>query len=196
MNGPQIKDGKILREYRLNQIAESNQREVNNTEKRELIDHLIQNFVEGNRGIMGGTVTDDNEYVESIIRDVEEYGSGEKAVTTYDNLILSLVQIDKNVSSEQIERAFLQEVSKAFGNINSGSSGTKESHEELEKLINKYENELSKYYEIVNETSKELNLSISADYLKMLSSVRVNAAINQNLYITIAFVLFLIVSLC
>lgn len=193
LDGPQVKDGDILREYLANQITESNQTEHNKSDRRALIKKLIDNYVERNKGIMGGSISDDEDYVQSILRQIEESGSGEKAITTYDSLILSMIDIDKNVASEQIERAFLQEISTAFGEINSGSSGTKQQHEELEKLINDYEGQLTKYYEIVKEASKELNLSISADYLKMLSSVRVYPALNAKMYLTIAVVLFLLI---
>ena len=41
--------------------------------------------------------------------------------------------------------------------------------------------QLKSYYEIINTSSKELNLYISADYLKMISSVQVAAAIKRHL---------------
>ena len=41
--------------------------------------------------------------------------------------------------------------------------GTDEQHAKMESLINDYETELKKYYEIINTSSKELNLYISAD---------------------------------
>ena len=66
----------------------------------------------------------------------------------------------------------------------------------MEQMINDYENELQEYYEIVNTSSKELNLYISADYLKMVSSVRVAPSINIKLYIMLALVLFFVIGCC
>jgi GGDEF domain-containing protein len=60
-------------------------------------------------------------------------------------------------------------------------------------MINDYEAQLKSYYEIINTSSKELNLYISADYLKMISSVRVAAAINVKLYLMLALVLFFVI---
>ena len=47
---------------------------------------------------------------------------------------------------------------------------------------------LKSYYEIINTSSKELNLYISADYLKMISSVQVAAAINVKLYLMLSLI--------
>ena len=66
----------------------------------------------------------------------------------------------------------------------------------MEQMINDYEAQLQKYYEIVNISSKELNLYISADYLKMMSSVRVAPSINVKLYLVIALVLFFVIGCC
>ena len=63
-------------------------------------------------------------------------------------------------------------------------------------MINDYEAQLKSYYEIINTSSKELNLYISADYLKMISSVQVAAAINVKLYLMLALVLFFVIGCC
>ena len=120
-----------------------------------------------------------------------EYGS--KVETTYDTLIHEMVAIDKVIAAERIDRQFLVEVSDIFGKVGFGSSGSEESHRELENDLTEFETQLRTYYDIVNETSKEFNLAISADYLRMVSTVRVSQAINVNLYIALALVLFFIV---
>ena len=66
----------------------------------------------------------------------------------------------------------------------------------MESMINDYEAQLKSYYEIINTSSKELNLYISADYLKMISSVQVAAAINVKLYLMLALVLFFVIGCC
>ena len=52
------------------------------------------------------------------------------------------------------------------------------------------------YKRQINTSSKELNLYISADYLKMISSVQVAAAINVKLYLMLALVLFFVIGCC
>lgn len=146
--------------------------------------------MEKNAGILKSYFTEGGDNVSSnyILGTIEDAGAGEKAITTYDNLILELVGIDKTIAADKIDRQFLEETLTAFQNVSFG--GTEEEHAKMEQMINDYENELQEYYEIVNTSSKELNLYISADYLKMVSSVRVAPSINIKLYIMLALVLF------
>lgn len=195
LSGPQTKDGEVLRNFIANEISSSEMEEEIKTEQREKVARLADNFVQQNKEILGGTVGDEENYFSSnlILRQLEDYIDREKTETTYDSLILEMVDIDKAIASGKIDRGFLTEVGTKFGKLGSGSSGTDEEHAELETLINAYEDDLKAYFEIVSTTSKELNLSISADYLKMVSSVRVYPSINIKLYIAIALVFFLIV---
>lgn len=149
-----------------------------------------------NAGILERYFTEGGDNVSSnyILGDVEEAGAGDKAQTTYDSLILELVDIDKIIATNQIDREFLEEILSDFQNVDFG--GTAEEHAELEQLINDYEDQLEKYYEIINTSSKELNLYISADYLKMISAVRVAPSINVKLYLVIALVLFFVIGCC
>lgn len=198
LNGPQVRDGEVLRKFLANSITNSNQKESLETERRQKIDSLIQQYVEKNTGILESYFTENGENVSSsyILKEIEDAGSGEKAKTTYDGLILEMVDIDQLIAADQIDRQFLNEILAAFESVGMGSSGTEEEHAEMERLINDYEGQLEKYYEIVNISSKELNLYISADYLKMVSSVRVSPAINIKLYSIIALVFFFIVGCC
>lgn len=195
LDGPQVRDGEILRKFLSNSIANSDQQESTQTERRDYINSLIEKYVEKNRGIEGRYYTEDGENISPsyILKDIDRIGAGSKSETTYDNLILEMVDIDKLIAGEKIERDFLKEISESFGETGSGSSGTEQSHKELEELIGGYENQLEEYYSVVSETGKELNLSISADYLKMISSVRVYPSVNVNLYLMLAVILFLLV---
>lgn len=195
LDGPQVRDGEILRKFLSNSIANSDQQESTQTERRDYINSLIEKYVEKNKGIEGRYYTEDGENISPsyILKEVDRIGAGSKSETTYDNLILEMVDIDKLIAGEKIERDFLKEISESFGETGSGSSGTEQSHKELEELIGGYENQLEEYYSVVSETGKELNLSISADYLKMISSVRVYPSVNVNLYLTLAVILFLLI---
>ena len=196
LNGPQIRDGTVLQEFLANSIADSNQTEQVKSERRASIEQLIDEYVQKNAGILESYFTEGGDNVSSnyILGDIEEAGAGDKAQTTYDSLILELVDIDKTIAANQIDREFLEAILSDFQNVDFG--GTEEEHAELEQLINDYEDQLEKYYEIINTSSKELNLYISADYLKMISSVRVAPSINVKLYLVIALVLFFVIGCC
>ena len=71
--------------------------------------------------------------------------------------------------------------------------GDEASHAAIESEINKYEQTLVDYYQIVSQTSMEHNRSLSADYLQTTSSTRVWPSINTKLYLAIGFVFFFLV---
>ena len=196
LSGPQIRDGTVLQDFLSNSIAESNQTEQVDTERRASIEQLIDEYVQKNAGILESYFTEGGDNVSSsyILGNIERDGAGAKAQTTYDGLILELVDIDKKIAANQIDREFLGEILTNFQNVDFG--GTAEEHTQMEQMINDYEAQLQKYYEIVNVSSKELNLYISADYLKMMSSVRVAPSVNVKLYLAIALVLFFVIGCC
>ena len=196
LSGPQIRDGTVLQEFLANSIADSNQTEQVDTGRRTSIEQLIDEYVQKNAGILESYFTEGGDNVSSnyILGNIEQAGAGDKAQTTYDGLILELVDIDKKIAANQIDREFLSEILTNFQNVDFG--GTSEEHTRMEQMINDYEAQLQKYYEIVNVSSKELNLYISADYLKMMSSVCVAPSINVKLYLVIALVLFFVIGCC
>lgn len=196
LSGPQIRDGTVLQEFLANSIADSNQTEQVDTGRRTSIEQLIDEYVQKNAGILESYFTEGGDNVSSnyILGNIEQAGAGDKAQTTYDGLILELVDIDKKIAANQIDREFLSEILTNFQNVDFG--GTSEEHTRMEQMINDYEAQLQKYYEIVNVSSKELNLYISADYLKMMSSFRVAPSINVKLYLVIALVLFFVIGCC
>ena len=196
LSGPQIRDGTVLQQFLANSIADSNQTEQVDTGRRTSIEQLIDEYVQKNAGILESYFTEGGDNVSSnyILGNIEQAGAGDKAQTTYDGLILELVDIDKKIAANQIDREFLSEILTNFQNVDFG--GTSEEHTRMEQMINDYEAQLQKYYEIVNVSSKELNLYISADYLKMMSSVRVAPSINVKLYLVIALVLFFVIGCC
>ncbi len=195
LNGSQVKDGEVLRNFLANKLARSAQEEAVQTVRRESLFELINTYVQKNTEMNAGIYIGEDQTVSSdyIMKQLEERGAGKNAETTYDALILEMVGIDKSIAGEKIDRAFLQEIAGIFGEVGSGSSGSPEQHAALEALIDSYEKELGEYYEIVSATGKELNLAISADYLKMISSVRVYPSVNVKMYLALAVILFLFV---
>ena len=196
LSGPQVRDGTVLQEFLANSIADSTQSEQVSTDRRTRIQSLLDEYVVKNSDLLASYYTEGGQNVSSsyILGDIQDAGSGDRAQTTYDSLVLELVSIDKQIAADQIDRAFQEEILNTFRNVDFG--GTEAEHAEMESLINDYEAQLQKYYEIINTSSKELNLYISADYLKMISSVRVAEAINVKLYLVLALVLFFVIGCC
>ena len=196
LSGPQVRDGTVLQEFLANTIADANQNEQVQSERRASIQRLVDAYVDKNTGILESYFTDGGDNVSSnyILNDIEQAGAGNRAQTTYDGLILELVSINKQIAASEIDREFQEEILTSFRNVDFG--GTDEEHAEMTRLINDYQAQLKKYYEIINTSSKELNLYISADYLKMISSVGVYASINIKLYLVLAAVLFFVIGCC
>ena len=196
LDGPQIRDGTVLREYLANTISDAQQTEEVQSDRLDSIQRLLDEYVLKNTGLLESYFTDGGDTVSSnyILGNIEQAGAGDKAQTTYDSLVLQLVDINKSIASSQIDRQFQEEILASFQNVDFG--GTYEQHAEMTRLINSYQAQLKKYYEIINTTSKELNLYISADFLKMISSVRVAQSINVKLYLVLALVLFFVIGCC
>ena len=196
LNGPQVRDGTVLQEYLANTIETAKQNEQITTEQRDSLWSLTDQYVYKNADLLQNYFTDRGEVVSSdyILNNIELEGAGDKAQTTYDGLVLKLVSLEQQVASSQIDRQFQEEILQSFRNVDFG--GTGEQHAAMESMINDYEAQLKSYYEIINTSSKELNLYISADYLKMISSVQVAAAINVKLYLMLALVLFFVIGCC
>ena len=127
-----------------------------------------------------------------ILKNVEAYDDNQSKQITYDSLILEYVEIDKTLRSSAIRRAYTQQLLDTF-QAAGGVGGDEASHAAIESEINKYEQTLVDYYQIVNQTSMEHNRSLSADYLQTTSSTRVWPSINTKLYLAIGFVFFFLV---
>ena len=196
LNGPQVRDGTVLQEYLANCIETAKQDEQITTEQRDSLWNLTDQYVYKNADLLKNYFTDRGDVVSSeyILNNIELEGSGDKAQTTYDGLVLKLVSLEQQVAASQIDRQFQEEILQSFRNVDFG--GTNEQHATMESMINDYEAQLKSYYELINTSSKELNLYISADYLKMISSVQVAAAINVKLYLMLALVLFFVIGCC
>lgn len=64
--------------------------------------------------------------------------------------------------------------------------------ETIEKEINQYVDILNEYFELVENTTTDLNAKLGAENLEVVSSVRVSEAINIKLYIVLALMFFLV----
>ena len=195
VSGPQVRDGDILKKSLKNQIKTAKKDEKVKKERRDYLYSIIKNYSNKNKDIIdyhfhNGTNQNDNSY---ILKDVEENADGSDVEVTYDTLMLEYNELDKAIRKSEINRKHLEYILKVMDNVSAGSSGTEETHKSMEEAINLYEKTLSKYYDVVNKTSKEFNGQLSSEYLKMVNSIQVYPAININTYVMLAAVFFFIV---
>jgi GGDEF domain-containing protein len=194
IDGPQVIDGDVLRKSLTNQIKEMSRTEKTNSYRRDYLYRIITNYSDKNKDILSYHYSKDGKGTETdyILKHVEDnYERGDVEIV-YDKLIQEYVSLDKSIRKSVIERKHKEYLLSVFGDIGSGGSGTPEQHKELSDMINNYEKKLYDYYQIVSETSREFNNVLSAEYLKMFTSVTVSQAINTKLYVAIGAVFFLI----
>ena len=194
IDGPQVIDGDILRKNLTNQISEMQRKEKTSSERRDYLYKLITNYSDKNKDILEYhyNKTGQGSETDYILKQVEENDERGDIEIVYDKLISEYVTLDKEIKLSEINREYKQYLLSVFGEIGSGGSGTPEEHAELTQMINDYEDKLNYYYDIVSETSREFNNVLSANYLKMYSSVTVSQSINTKMYVAIGFAFFLI----
>ena len=194
IDGPQVIDGDVLRKSLTNQIKNMERDEKTNAERRDYLYGIITNYSDKNKDILEYHYHTDDEgsdtdYILKQVEDNQERGNVE---IVYDTLINEYVSLDKAIKDSVITREYREYLLSVFGEIGSGGSGTEQEHAELAQMINDYEKKLYEYYDIVSETSREFNNVLSANYLKMYSSITVSKSINTKMYVLIGFVFFLL----
>ena len=194
MTGPQVRNADKLCRNLTQSIESSVQNEQVYQEREAYLSGLIQNYSEKNRDLINYHYHNDanDSGTDYILKNVEAYDDNQSKQITYDSLILEYVEIDKTLRSSAIRRAYTQQLLDTF-QAAGGVGGDEASHAAIESEINKYEQTLVDYYQIVNQTSMEHNRSLSADYLQTTSSTRVWPSINTKLYLAIGFVFFFLV---
>ena len=194
MTGPQVRNADKLCRSLTQSIESSVQNEQVYQEREAYLSGLIQNYSEKNRDLINYHYHNDanDSGTDYILKNVEAYDDNQSKQITYDSLILEYVEIDKTLRSSAIRRAYTQQLLDTF-QAAGGVGGDEASHAAIESEINKYEQTLVDYYQIVNQTSMEHNRSLSADYLQTTSSTRVWPSINTKLYLAIGFVFFFLV---
>lgn len=174
MIGPQVRNADKLCRNLTQSIESSVQNEQVYQEREAYLSGLIQNYSEKNRDLINYHYHNDanDSGTDYILKNVEAYDDNQSKQITYDSLILEYVEIDKTLRSSAIRRAYTQQLLDTF-QAAGGVGGDEASHAAIESEINKYEQTLVDYYQIVNQTSMEHNRSLSADYLQTTSSTRV-----------------------
>lgn len=193
LNGPQVRNPEKLCKTLSQKIEDCNQNEQVYKERQDYLLGLINNYSEKNKELIDYHYHNDASQNSSdyILKQVEAYSENQSKEITYDSLILEYVEIDKAIHKSEIDRGHSQQLLDTF---QSGASGpaNDSTHAAMEAAINKYEETLLSYYNLLHQTGLEHNQSLSADYLKTTSSTRVNPAINVKIYLVLGFAFFLL----
>ena len=196
-DGPQVKNAEYLRKALADDVKKSQNDEIVQIERKEYLKNIIDNFSSKNEDIMDyhykGQLgeTSDTEY---ILKNVYENRDGKDVETTYDDMLLEYVALDKAIKEETIRREDKKTFLEVLENIDV-QSGDEQSHKMLENEITNYENELTQNYKLVNDTSKELNRYLSADFFQIENSVNVSQKINIKQYVLLAIIFFILVGI-
>lgn len=130
----------------------------------------------------------DNEFV---IKNVEDHTSVDK--TTYDKLILQYVDTLEAEEKLNIDTNYCKNV------LNTYNENKQNSVEIIHILNKKILNEmtvLKKDYKILEQTTNELNEILGAKNIKTKTNILVNEKFNIKLYMSMAFVVFIVVGCC
>ncbi len=180
---------------RLTKDSEDMQLYIENRQERaDSLKTLIDNYSERNREMMDYHYQSADNGTESILKDVEydrEHGSNKE--TTYDRLIQEYVELNIDIRQKTIEKEHVEYLLSVFGTTHRAKGQKTFSPEEIRGKINHCVNLATEYYQYVENTGHELNQQLSANYLRMISSINVQPAVNIKLYLVIAIVLFTLV---
>ena len=170
--------------------------------RQQQADHLkllIDNYSDRNKEMMdyhyhnnSGSQEVGTEY---ILKDVEYDHENYDKETTYDELIQEYVDLNISIRNRIIEKEHNEYLLSVFETSLHTEGRSTFSAEEIQSKIDRCANLVTEYYQAVEETGRELNRYLSADYLKTVSSINVTTAVNIKLYIAIAVVLFTIVGM-
>ena len=157
---------------------------------------LIDNYSGRNKEMMDYHYHNSNSQdggTEYILKDVEYDKDNHDKETTYDGLIQEYVNLNINTRQKQIEKAHNEYLLSVFNNALETENRKVLTTEELQEKIDQCNALIRKYDKDVEETGRELNRFLSADYLNMVSSINVSTSVNLKLYLVIAVVLFTVV---
>ena len=186
-----------LLKSRLTQECEDLQLYIENRQARaDSLRALIENYSNRNKEMMdyhyhsSATQGIGTEY---ILKDVEYSRENGSKETTYDGLIQEYVDLNISIRQKALEKEHKEYLLSVFDTDVRTEDRKTSDPEEIRSKIAHCANLATKYYQYVEETGHELNRYLSANYLKMVSSINVQPAVNIKLYLAIAIVLFLVV---
>ena len=169
----------------------------NRQQQADYLKLLIDNYSDRNKEMMDYHYHNNSSSLEVgteyILKDVEYDHENYDKETTYDGLIQEYVDLNISIRNRKIEKEHDEYLLSVFDSALHTDERRIYSTEEIQEKIDHCANLVSEYYQDVEETGRELNRYLSADYLKMVSSINVSQAVNIKLYLVIAIVLFTLV---
>ncbi len=168
----------------------------NRQERADYLKKLIDNYSERNKEMMDyhyHSSTSQDIGTEYILKDVEYDHEHNNKETTYDGLIQECVDLNIGIRQKTIEKEHKEYLLSVFETALHENGRKTSSPEEIREKIDHCVNLATEYYQYVENTGRELNRHLSANYLAMISSINVQPAVNIKLYLAIAIVLFALV---
>lgn len=182
---------------RLTKECEDIQLELENRQERA--DHLktlLDTYINSNRDMMAyhyHVSPEGAAGTEYILKDVEDNRERGNTETTYDELLQEYVNLNIAIRQKTLEKEHNEYLLSVFDAAPSAEGQNSYSPEEIREKLDHCVNLATEYYQYVENTGHELNRYLSANYLAMLSSIRVQPTVNLTLYLVIAIVLFVLV---
>jgi GGDEF domain-containing protein len=168
----------------------------NRQERADSLKKLIDNYSERNKEMMDYHYHSSNSQdigTEYILKDVEYDREYHNKETTYDGLIQEYVDLNTGIRHKMIEKEHKEYLLSVFDTALRTQERKTFSSEEIRGKIDHCAALATEYYRYVEETGRELNRYLSANYLTMISSINVQPAVNIKLYVAVAVVLFALV---
>ena len=165
----------------------------NRQEHADSLKKLIDNYSIRNKEMMDYHYQSAENGTESILKDVEYNHERSNKETTYDELIQEYVNLNIDIRQKKIEKEHKEYLLSVFESAHNTQGQKTFSSEEIQAKIDHCVNLANKYYQYVENTGKELNSQLSANYLAMISSINVQPTVNIKLYLVLAIVLFVLV---
>lgn len=168
----------------------------NRQQQSNYLKQLIDNYSGRNKEMMDYHYHNSNNQesgTEYILKDVEYDQENNDKETTYDGLIQEYVNLNITIRQKEIEKQHIEYLLTVFDDALHTRNRKTLSAEEIQAKIDHCASLVSEYYQYVEETGRELNRYLSADYLTMVSSINVYSTVNLKIYLVIAIVLFTLV---
>ena len=165
----------------------------NRQERSKSLKKLIDNYSIRNKEMMDYHYQSAENGTESILKDVEYNHEHSNKETTYDGLIQEYVDLNIDVRQKTIEKEHKEYLLSVFEAEDHAQGRKTFSSEEIREKINRCAELANKYYQYVENTGRELNRQLSANYLAMISSINVQPTVNIKLYLALAIILFVLV---
>ena len=169
---------------------------TNRQERADSLKNLIDNYSERNKEMLDyhyHSSSSQNIGTEYILKDVEHDQKSSDKETAYDGLIQEYVDLNIGIRQKTIEKEHKEYLLSVFETALRTNGRKTLSAEEIRAQLDHCVHLAGEYYQYVENSGRELNRQLGADYLKMISSINVHPAVNLTLYIVIAVVLFALV---